>query len=119
MLCGVRATDYSMASCTLLFDQRQPNWSEEILACPASTARLLPDAAQRHGAGRSVTAAAARDRTAQPGTPVVLGGHDHLCGALPVGAFRPGVVLNVIGTWEIVLASIPAPVLTPRRSGPA
>ena len=47
------------------------------------------------------------------GTPVVLGGHDYLCGALPVGAFAPGVVLDVTGTWEIVLATIPAPVLTP------
>jgi xylulokinase len=47
------------------------------------------------------------------GTPVVLGGHDYLCGALPVGAFKPGVVLDVTGTWEIVLAAIPKPVLTP------
>jgi xylulokinase len=46
------------------------------------------------------------------GTPVVLGGHDYLCSALPVGAFSPGVVLDVTGTWEIVLATIPAPILT-------
>jgi xylulokinase len=44
---------------------------------------------------------------------VVLGGHDHLCGAIPVGAFRPGVVLDVTGTWEIVSAVIAQPVLTP------
>jgi xylulokinase len=36
-----------------------------------------------------------------------------LCGALPVGAFKPGVVLDVTGTWEIVLTTIPEPVLTP------
>ena len=35
---------------------------------------------------------------------MVLGGHDFLCGALPVGAFKPGVVLDVTGTWEMVLA---------------
>jgi xylulokinase len=46
------------------------------------------------------------------GTPVVLGGHDFLCGALPVGAFKPGVVLDVTGTWEIVLTAIPEPILT-------
>ena len=53
------------------------------------------------------------------GTPVVLGGHDYLCGALPVGAIRPGVVLDVSGTWEVVLATIAAPVLTPeaQRTG--
>jgi sugar (pentulose or hexulose) kinase len=48
------------------------------------------------------------------GTPVVLGGHDYLCGALPVGAFKPGVVLDLTGTWEIVLTAIPEPVLTPK-----
>jgi sugar (pentulose or hexulose) kinase len=42
----------------------------------------------------------------------VLGGHDYLCGALPVGAFVPGVVLDVTGTWEIVLSTTPAPILT-------
>ena len=47
------------------------------------------------------------------GTPVVLGGHDYLCGALPVGACFPGVLLDVTGTWEVVLAALPRPVLTP------
>jgi sugar (pentulose or hexulose) kinase len=32
MLCGRRATDYTMASCTLLFDQQKRDWSQEILA---------------------------------------------------------------------------------------
>ena len=41
----------------------------------------------------------------------MLGGHDHLCGALPVGAFQPGVVLNVTGTWETVMTATAAPVL--------
>ena len=31
MLCGRHATDYSMASCTLLFDQRQRAWSDELI----------------------------------------------------------------------------------------
>jgi xylulokinase len=47
------------------------------------------------------------------GTPVVLGGHDYCCGALPTGAFKPGVVLDVTGTWEMVVAALDEPVLTP------
>jgi xylulokinase len=47
------------------------------------------------------------------GTPVVLGGHDYCCGTLPVGAFKPGVVLDVTGTWEIVVAALGEPVLKP------
>jgi xylulokinase len=36
-----------------------------------------------------------------------------MCGALPAGAFRPGVVLNIVGTWEMVLTALDRPVLTP------
>ena len=113
MLCGRRATDFTMASCTLLFDQRQRNWSEEMLACSGIERRLLCDAYPSGTLLGEVTQKAAEATGLPAGTPVVLGGHDYLCSALPVGAFKEGVVLDVTGTWEIVLASIPAPVLTP------
>jgi len=119
MLCGKAATDYTMASCTLLFDQRKLDWSEEMLALSGIDRRLLCDA---HPSGTflgEVTPAAAEATGLPAGTPVVLGGHDYLCGALPVGAFKPGVILDVSGTWEIVLATIAQPVLTPeaQRTG--
>jgi len=112
-LCGRLATDYTMASCTLLFDQLKRDWSQEILEQAGIDRRLLCDA---HPSGTllgEVTATAAEATGLAVGTPVVLGGHDYLCGALPVGAFKTGVVLDVTGTWEIVLAAIPAPILTP------
>lgn len=114
MLCGRLATDYTMASCTLLFDQRALDWSDELLGLSGIDRRLLADA---HPSGTplgEVTPAAAEATGLAAGTPVVLGGHDYLCGALPVGAIRPGVVLDVSGTWEIVLASTGEPVLTPQ-----
>lgn len=113
MLCGRRATDYTMASCTLLFDQHKRDWSQEILAQAGIERRLLCDAYPSGTLLGEVTASAAEATGLPAGTPVVLGGHDYLCSALPVGAFKPGVVLDVTGTWEIVLATIPAPVLTP------
>jgi xylulokinase len=113
MLCGRQATDYTMASCTLLFDQRRLDWSDEILQLAGIDRRLLCDAYPSATPLGEVSAAAAEATGLPAGTPVVLGGHDYLCGALPVGAFKPGVVLNVTGTWEIVLTAIPEPVLTP------
>lgn len=113
MLCGVRATDYTMASCTLLFDQTTRNWSDELLAQANIDRRLLCDAFPSGTPLGEVSAAASAATGLPIGTPVVLGGHDYLCGALPVGAFKPGVVLDVTGTWEIVLAAIPEPILTP------
>jgi xylulokinase len=113
MLCGRRATDYSMASCTLLFDQKRLAWSEEMLRLSGLDRRLMPDAFPAGTIVGEVTPAAAQATGLAAGTPVVLGGHDHLCGAIPVGAFSPGVVLDVTGTWEIVSATIAKPVLTP------
>ncbi len=113
MLCGRRATDYSMASCTLLFDQNQRDWSADLLGKSGIDRHLMCDALPSGTYLGEVTAGAAQATGLAQGTPVVLGGHDYLCGALPVGAFKPGVVLDVTGTWEIVLATIPAPILTP------
>jgi len=112
MLCGRRATDYTMASCTLLFDQSKRDWSEETLTQAGIERRLLCDAYPSGTLLGEVTPTASEKTGLPIGTPVVLGGHDYLCGALPVGAFSPGVVLDVTGTWEIVLAAIPAPILT-------
>lgn len=114
MLCGRKATDYTMASCTLLFDQRKLDWSEEILALAGINRRLLCDAYPSGTLLGEVSSTAAAATGLPVGTPVVLGGHDYLCGALPVGAFKPGAVLDLTGTWEIVLTAIPEPVLTPR-----
>jgi len=114
MLCGRRATDYSMASCTLLFDQRKRDWSDEMLALSGIDRALMPDVYPSGTVLGEVSAVAAEATGLPVGTPVVLGGHDHLCGALPVGAFRPGVVLDVTGTWECVETVVPEPVLTDR-----
>ncbi len=112
MLCGRQATDYTMASCTLMFDQRELDWSAEILKLSNIDRRLLCDCHPSGTVLGEVSPAAADVSGLRVGTPVVLGGHDFLCGALPVGAFKPGVVLDVTGTWEIVLTAIPELVLT-------
>jgi len=111
MLCGRRVTDYSMASCTLLFDQRTLSWSDELLRLSGIDRRLLCEALPSGTPIGTVHAAAAAATGLPEGTPVVLGGHDHICGALPVGVIRPGVVLNVTGTWETLLTATAQPIL--------
>jgi len=113
MLCGARVTDYSMASNTLLFDQVRRDYSEELLRISGIERSLLPDPKPSGTVIGAVHAHAAAATGLRAGTPVVLGGHDFLCGALPVGAFRPGVVLNVVGTWEMVVTALERPALTP------
>ena len=112
MLCGEKATDYSMASNTLLFDQRTRTYSDELLKASGVDRSILCDPRPSGTPLGQVHAEAAEATGLPKGTPVVLGGHDFLCGCLPVGAFEPGVVLDVVGTWEIVVAATKEPVLT-------
>ena len=113
MLCGKSATDYSMASCTAMWDQVHLDWSDELLATAGIERRLLPPASPSGTLLGEVHPAAAEATGLAVGTPVVLGGHDYLCGGLPVGAFKPGVVLDVTGTWEIVMTALEHSRLTP------
>ena len=113
MLCGTFATDYSMASNTLLLDQRSRTWSDELLELSGIDRRLLADPRPSGTVIGQVHATAAEATGLPEGTPVVLGGHDFLCGALAAGAFTPGTVLTVLGTWDIIVAALPEPVLTP------
>lgn len=113
MLCGVKATDYSMASSTLLFDQSRRDYSDELLQIAGIDRAWLADPKPSGTVIGAVHARAAEATGLRRGTPVVLGGHDFLCSALPVGAFRPGVVLNVVGTWEMVVTALDRLVLTP------
>jgi xylulokinase len=114
MLCGRQVTDYSMAWCTLLLDRRRRDWSPEMLELSGIPGRWLCEICPSGTLLGEVSAAASTATGLPAGTPVVLGGHDHLCGTLPVGAFRPGVILDVTGTWESIIVSTPrSTALTP------
>jgi len=106
-LCGRLATDYTMASCTLLFDPRSRIWSPEVLQAAGIDRRLLCDPMQSGTVLGGVTQAAAQATGLLEGTPVVLGAHDYLCGVLPVGGHEPGTIVNVAGTWDVVQATVP------------
>jgi len=112
MLCGEIATDYSMASNTMLFDQRTRDYSDELLSLSGIDRGILADPHPSATVLGKVHARAAEATGLPEGTPIVLGGHDFLCACLPVGAFKPGVVQNDVGTWEKVVAPIDEPVLT-------
>lgn len=108
-LCGVRATDPSMASCMLLFDQGNRAWSAELIDASGIPRRLLPEVKPSGTLLGHVHAASSRATGLPQGTPVVLGGQDHLCGTLAVGAHQPGIVSNVMGSWENLIATVARP----------
>ncbi len=99
-LCGEKGTDYSLASRTLAFDLHRRDWHTGLIeeagvsrglfapALPSGTplARILPEVARTTGL--------------PIGVQVATGGHDHVCGALAVGATEPDTLLNSLGTAE-------------------
>ncbi|MDP6524314.1 MAG: FGGY family carbohydrate kinase [Kiritimatiellia bacterium] len=116
-LCGKIATDYSMASCMLLFDQKAHSWSDELIDASGIEKSLLPDPAPSGTVLGKISGEASALTGLSTDTTVVLGGHDHICGTLPIGVYKPGSVLDIIGTWEIISTAVPAPFLDAAISG--
>jgi xylulokinase len=105
-LTGATATDFTLASRTMLLDQRARRWSDELLAIAGLRADQLPSLGQSGNVVGNVTTDAAAMTGLDASTPVAIGGHDHLCGALAVGAVNPGQVADSIGTAESVVIPV-------------
>jgi xylulokinase len=107
-LTGEKVTDYSIASRTMLFDQRNHNWSPRMLELAGLRPEQLPRTAPGGTVVGYVSEHAARETGLPAGIPCVLGGHDHLCAALACGGDRPGSVIDSNGTAEAVLMVLDA-----------
>ena len=108
-LTGKISTDFTDASPTLLFDQRTLDWSDELLRTAGIKRELLPVPQPSGSFIGEVNSEAAAVTGLQPGTPIYQGGHDYLIGALAAGAVKPGVFLDVTGTWELVITPLQSP----------
>jgi xylulokinase len=112
-LCGVAATDYSLASRTLALNLRRLEWDTGLL----QEVGLSPDLFAPLGVSGTrlgtVTSEAATTTGLPTSAQVAVGGHDHVCGALAVGATQPGEMLNSLGTAETVFVPLSQPITDP------
>ncbi len=103
-LSGSFATDYSIASRTMLFDQQTLTWSEPLFQQAGLPAAWFSPAFPSGTAIGTVRKEVA-EKTGIPQQAIVsTGGHDHLCGALATGVTRPGQLLESMGTSSVILA---------------
>jgi xylulokinase len=108
---GRRGTDPSLASRTMLYGIESGEWDEELCALAGVPVELLPPVYPAGtGPGELTPEAAARIST-RAGIPVVVSGHDHVCGSLGAGATAPGEVADSMGTAEAALLTLPRPPL--------
>ncbi|MEA4907805.1 MAG: FGGY-family carbohydrate kinase, partial [Anaerolineaceae bacterium] len=113
-LTGAYATDYTIASRTLLLDQSRLDWSDRLLEMAGMPRQALPPVYPGGTLVGQVTAQAAAETGLPQGTPCALGGHDHLCGTLAAGVVQPGQVVDSSGTSQSLVM-----ILKEFRTGPA
>lgn len=103
-LTGNKATEYTQASRTMLFDQKKKTWSGELLAYADLDQNNFP-ALMPSGTIMGTLTKDASEQTGLPvGLPCVLGGHDHLCGAFASGGTHAGKFIDSSGTACAVMA---------------
>jgi xylulokinase len=95
---------YPLASRYMAFDVRKLCWSEEMLEAAGLSAERLPRPAPAGTTAGKLSRTAAGALGLGAGTPLVVGGHDQPCGALGMGAIRPGMVVDSMGTYECLTA---------------
>ncbi len=119
-LCGIRATDFSLASRTMLLDLRNRRWADSLIDLAGLRRDLLPELVTSGTRLGGVTPQAAAETGLVAGTSVGAGGHDHVCGALASGVGQAGACLDSMGTAEAIffaLGSLPNPLPAGRTFG--
>jgi xylulokinase len=98
-LSGNSVTSPSLASRLMVLDQKRVDWSDEVLAGAGIDRGILPELLESGSVAGAVTPSAAEESGLAVGIPVVIGGHDRLCGAFAARGPR-GYAVDSVGTAE-------------------
>jgi xylulokinase len=112
-LCGVMATDYSLASRTLMFNLNELRWSSEILNEVDTDINLLANLVPSGTQLGFILPEVAQVTGLPPTTIVSAGGHDHVCAALALGVVSQGTILDSLGSAEALFVPIEQVVIEP------
>jgi len=99
-LTGEFVTDYTLASCTMLFDIRKRVWSDKMTAQFNVSVEKLPKIVSSQSIVGEVTSQAALETGLRKGTQVVAGGGDQEVALVGAGAISPGIVCDITGGAE-------------------
>jgi len=109
-LCGIPATDPSLACRSLAYDLGRGNWSSEILEAVRVPPSSFPPVCKSGTPLGLVTPSSAIVTNLPKTTVVSVGIHDHLSGAFAAGGLSAGVLFDSIGTSESLNSVLPKPV---------
>src|SRR6202521_2408368 len=113
-VCGIPATDPSLACRSLAYDLVRGTWASEILEAVGVLPSSFPPVRQS-GTPLGLLTSSSANATQLPRTTLVsIGIHDHLSGAFATGGLRAGVLFDSIGTSESLNTVISKPVFDQR-----
>ena len=112
-LCGVRATDFSYASGTGVYDLAARRYDENLIAASGLPRGLFPEIVPATQVLGALTPDAARELGLPSDVKVVAGGVDNSCMALGAGAWREGRAYCSLGSSAWIAVSSAKPLLDP------
>jgi xylulokinase len=112
-LCGEMTCDPTLASRTLAFDLRRRVWADDVIAEAGLSQGLFAPIRPNGARLGEVTRDAAAATGLPQGCAVGVGGHDHIVGALALGALGPGILFNSLGTAEALTVTLERPSAEP------
>jgi len=112
-LTGEYAMDKADGAGTVLFDLKQRDWSDELLAALEIPRSWMPPTFEGPQFTGQVNAEAAAITGLKPGTHVAAGGGDQAAGGVGVGAVEAGIVGLTVGTSGVVFATTPSALIEP------
>ena len=110
---GERSTDPSLASRTMLFNIEGGEWDEKLCELAGVSPDLLPPVHEAGAGPGGLLSSVASDLLVSADIPVVVCGHDHLCGAFGAGAIEPREIVDSMGTAESALITVGSPTTMP------
>jgi xylulokinase len=113
-LCGIPATDPSLACRTLAYDLRRGDWSDEILEAVGVPPSCFPPVCKSGSPLGWIEPSSATPTNLPETTVVSVGIHDHLSGAFAAGGLGAGVLFDSIGTSESIISVCQKPLFDDR-----
>lgn len=95
--------DYSHASRFMAFDVHGCEWSKDVVDMAQISPDALPIPVQAGTIAGRLGCAAAESLGVPAGTPVVVGGHDQVVGAVGLGVIGDGEAAGSLGTYDCLL----------------
>ena len=106
-LCGIAATDLSLAGRTLLLDIKKRNWNFHLLNKLKINSKILPLIINNGKILGYLKDDIKKKINLINKCPIIIGGHDHVMAAISSGIFTDNYIQDSIGTSESIIINTP------------